>query len=246
MIFTKLPRELRDIIYEYVFNSSPIDTPSSQIATPLQTCRQFYFEARLFAFACIDWRVDVGRMCKEYYNNDLFYEQGELITEPTVSNVWDTGSPSKFAFTPTTPYFTMKSLMTKVGLRNVLRASIRRITIVNCWYDCHVDRMQTRPPNDILWYLLHDLRDMLGESQHLDCITLERPEPPAWEQLPQLAVGQDGLPNWKPGLDLLWAMDITKRFLLKGRSESDTESQQVRYSGQEFVEICWDRMAVDE
>lgn len=245
MIFTKLPRELRDQIYGYIFNSSPSDTPSSQIARPLETCRQFYFEARFFAFSHIDWRIDVGDMCKEYYSNDLFNDFGELMTEPTVSNVWETGSPSEFASMPKAPYFTMKSLMTKAGLREELRTSLRCITITNCWYDCHLDRMQTRPPNDILWYLLHDLRDMLGESQRLNCITLERPEPPAWKDLPRNALGPDGLPNWKPGLDLLWAMDVTKRFQLKGLSESDTESQQVRYSGQEFVEICWDRMAVE-
>ncbi|KAH7395295.1 hypothetical protein DE146DRAFT_591833, partial [Phaeosphaeria sp. MPI-PUGE-AT-0046c] len=141
MSFNKLPRELRDIIYEYVFNSSPSDTPSSQIAAPLLTCRQIYFEARLLAFARIDWRIDGG----------------ELMVESTVSNVWGTGSTSKFSSDPTTPYFSMKSLMTKARLSKEQRMALCRITIANCWYECHVDTFQKRPPNDILWYVLHDL-----------------------------------------------------------------------------------------
>lgn len=250
MIFTKLPRELRDIIYEYVFHGFPCDTPSSSIAAPLLTCRQFYFEARLLAFARIDWRIDVGSMCKEYYSNDDYLECGDLITESaisSISNVWGTtSSKSPLSDIPTTPYFTMKSLMTNAGFDVEQRAALRRITIVNCWYDWHVDTFQKRPPHDILWYVLHDLRDMLAASQHLDCITLERPEPIAWKDLPPQAYAEDGLPHWKPSLDLMWAMDVTKRFLLKGRSESDTETQQVRSAGQEYVEICWDRMEPNE
>ncbi|KAF2790031.1 hypothetical protein K505DRAFT_327845 [Melanomma pulvis-pyrius CBS 109.77] len=54
-----LPAELRLLIYEFVFTSSPLlpgqQSPlpkSSDNLTPLLTCRKFYIEARCIAFAC--------------------------------------------------------------------------------------------------------------------------------------------------------------------------------------------------
>jgi hypothetical protein len=37
-------------------------------AAPLLTCRQFYFEARFIAFACIDWCIDVEALCRANYS----------------------------------------------------------------------------------------------------------------------------------------------------------------------------------
>jgi hypothetical protein len=75
-IFFTLPRELCDYVYEFAFTNLPADGPSSQIASPLLTCRQWYAEAKAIAIATIDSRIDWNQIYCPYYDGVAFWDAG--------------------------------------------------------------------------------------------------------------------------------------------------------------------------
>lgn len=236
----RLPRELRDKVYQFAFSATDCDR-SADAATPLLTCRQFYVEGRAIAFSSIDWRIYWDQVIGPYYNGEALSSDGK----PLLAQLYDQlGSPlplqlENIKWSTRSPLdFTMSRLWARAKLSDQQRAAVRRITISNYWYDfphgyMHAKQFSPISPrtprsmdeSSILYHFLKGLRNESAIERPLDCITFETYRPldvvEGWEYGPvpdmQHAVRQE----WSPSLAMLWDKHVTKKFILRSRESPD-------------------------
>ncbi|EAT83955.1 hypothetical protein SNOG_08787 [Parastagonospora nodorum SN15] len=146
IFFSKLPRELRDQVYEYAFwcSSSRDSTgilPSYELAAPLLTCRQFYNEANVIAFANIDWCINWARVHRESACSQ------HLSDSCDVGGIASLRSPMDL---------TVNKMIERAGLFSEQRTALRYLTIADFWFDFTVALQALRPENPVLYHLLHN------------------------------------------------------------------------------------------
>jgi hypothetical protein len=209
IFFSQLPLELRFEIYTYVFTPSPCDKVSSQLAAPLLTCRQWYVEARSIAFATIDWRIDLGRAChdiyEEIYKESPFLEYGDQLFD---SVQWREHTLGKDPFFPNRA--TLRTMFAEAKLTKQHITSLRRLTVVNCWWEHYTILVNCRP-HQMIGPFFHDA---LAHCQ-LDCVTIELSAPPYF--LPKLPFG---FYQCTPDLTSIRDTKTTKSITLKGRIDA--------------------------
>ncbi|KAH3969724.1 hypothetical protein HBI56_060750 [Parastagonospora nodorum] len=186
IFFSKLPRELRDQVYEYAsWCSSSRDStgilPSYELAAPLLTCRQFYSEANVIAFANIDWCINWARVHRKYYDCNIcttwLCEQshtGESACSQHLSDSCDVGG---IASLRSPMDLTVNKMIERAGLFSEQRTALRYLTIADFWFDFTVALQALRPENPVLYHLLHDFGKASTRDCHLDGLHMTLLEP---------------------------------------------------------------------
>jgi hypothetical protein len=200
LFFSTLPVELRCEIYSYIFTPSATDKVPSHIAAPLLTCRQWYIETRGIAFATINWRINLGPLYRRnVFDENVRIHHGESgEDEPYWLDV------DEDEFCPERR--TLRYMFVHANLSSQHIKSLRRLTIVNCWYGRSRDARWPGPRHELVWRLLHDA---LPHYQ-LKSVTLEYPDTIPYTKLEGLFSAQ-----WRPDLNSIWDTKIMKSLVLK-------------------------------
>jgi len=186
-----IPAELRILIYELVFTSAPpsadrLALPWSSVdLEPLLTCRDFYTEARLIAFACVthnlNWRRPSSATRRLRWLQPILHahiRHVALVSSP--QGLYERLLPLRRHFDHSLqPFIYLESLTivldapdTSTDLARKRRVQDQKMLFASIWYFKNVNRV-------VLVNVLHkeDMREGSIQRGKWTCIDDEKPLP---------------------------------------------------------------------
>jgi hypothetical protein len=173
--FFTFPREIRLIIYEFVFaDGNPLISNTTTLC-PLLTCRQFYMESRKIAFGSVTFRFFWRDIAHKYFDGDLdtFFNQFRICKPITPADnrhyLLGTGEGQDLLSTRHSSGFKIHAMAERAGLSAGHFGALRRISIICFRYD---------PPNEnmrLLGHFLDNFVDLFPKDLQLDLITISFP-----------------------------------------------------------------------
>ena len=190
--FFRLPREVRDGIYELVFGTTSLCS-NDKDAEPLLACRQFYIEARSTAFSNIQWSLNWNLMAQLLMDRDRW--------QPPFD-------------------FTIADLISQAPLSEHHHMALRRMRRMKISHYWTIAAVSERFPIDgLLYHFIVHLSSFLASDMQLDCLIIEREDRlnsmyHKWQWLLHQTPSYFIFHEWKANMALLWSKRVAKSILV--------------------------------
>lgn len=203
-----LPRELRDIIYEYVFTGFHPLRSINLILCPLFTCRQFYFEARRIAFGSVTFRFVWGDIAYKYFDGNLdhyfdkFKENSQISLTARENYFFGMAGGQSLLSSRPPGDFNISAIAQHAGLSTDHLRGLRRISVICFSQGSH-------QYEELLYHFLENLGGVIQADLQLDLLTISL----SWGR----RSFQDMFYRFAPTIRALWGARATKRIVLANR-----------------------------